>query len=196
MPAIKAIAGVLFILTVGAGIATALENTESLTVAEKAMQALNENQVDPLLALVDQADQPTLQAAFAKAAAIRGLSPEARELADQYFLDTLTRLHRSEAGAPAAGLQQVTAEQMATLVEESIAAGSPDDLIAMFQDGMDQMIREKFKSIVVMARRRSESIVAGRIFDHACNDYRRLIKDLHTTLVPAAYPVAEAGGAK
>jgi hypothetical protein len=44
--------------------------------------------------------EPEIKAACTKAVAVRAKGPEAKELADQYFLETLVLLHRAGEGGP------------------------------------------------------------------------------------------------
>ena len=46
-----------------------------------------------------------MRQAFEKTLAVRKGGPEARELADQYFFETLVRLHRAGEGAAYTGLK-------------------------------------------------------------------------------------------
>lgn len=62
---------------------------------------------DPRLVLiwVQKKDEAEVRQAFQSTLAVRDLSPEAKELADRYFFETLVRLHRAGEGAPYTGLK-------------------------------------------------------------------------------------------
>lgn len=64
--------------------------------------------VDPAQALAhcDSLDgPPEIQASFERTLTVRTLSPQAKELADRFFLETVVRVHRSGKGAPFTGLK-------------------------------------------------------------------------------------------
>ena len=85
----------------------ALAHCDSLDgpVIQAARRALDAR--DPALALpwVQAEDEPEIRAAFTRTQAVRGLSTEARTLADLYFFETLVRLHRAGEGEPFSGLK-------------------------------------------------------------------------------------------
>ena len=58
-------------------------------------RALETGNVNIALKWVHQADEEEVRDAFTRAVAVRDLSPEARDLADRYFLDVLIRVHRA-----------------------------------------------------------------------------------------------------
>jgi hypothetical protein len=82
-----------------AGAAFAHCDTPSGPVIPEALAALEAGDVTPLLKWIPPADEPEIKAAFAKTLAVRVQSPEAKELADRYFLETLVRIHRAGEGA-------------------------------------------------------------------------------------------------
>ena len=74
-----------------------------IKAAQKALEMGNGNLV---LIWVQQQDEAEIKEAFQKTLAVRQLSPEAKELADRYFFETLVRVHRAGEGAPYTGLNQ------------------------------------------------------------------------------------------
>jgi hypothetical protein len=72
-----------------------------------AKTALEKKQIAPVLKWVKAEHEPELKAAFVRTLAVRSLGADARELADQFFFETLVRLHREGEGAPYTGLKPV-----------------------------------------------------------------------------------------
>ena len=68
-------------------------------VVKAAQKALAEGNVNLVLVWVQPGDEGAIKTAFPKTLAVRKLSPEARELADMYFFETLVRIHRAGEGA-------------------------------------------------------------------------------------------------
>jgi len=73
-------------------------------VIKAAKQALETGDVNPVLIWVLKKDETEIRNAFQKTLAVRKLSPEAKELADMYFFETLVRIHRAGEGEPYTGL--------------------------------------------------------------------------------------------
>ena len=74
-------------------------------VVTAARQALEKADVTTVLIWVQREDETEIRRAFERAVAVRKLSPQARDLADMYFFETLVRIHRAGEGAPYTGLK-------------------------------------------------------------------------------------------
>ena len=69
-------------------------------VVKAAQKALETGNLNLILTWVQKKDESEVRRMFEKTLAVRKLSPEARELADRYFFETVVRLHRAGEGAP------------------------------------------------------------------------------------------------
>lgn len=74
-------------------------------VVQTARESLEKSDITPVLKWVQVKDEKEIRAAFDKALAVRAMGPEAKELADMYFFETLVRIHRAGEGAPYTGLK-------------------------------------------------------------------------------------------
>lgn len=74
-------------------------------VVKAAQRAIATGSVNLVLIWVQPEDEATVRTAFQKTMEVRKLSPEAEELADRYFFETLVRVHRAGEGAPYTGLK-------------------------------------------------------------------------------------------
>ena len=73
-------------------------------VVKAAQRALATGEVNHALIWVQAQGEAEVRAAFTKALAVRKLSPDAKDLADLYFFETLVRVHRAGEGEPYTGL--------------------------------------------------------------------------------------------
>src|SRR5688500_5274300 len=64
-------------------------------VAKAAYKALENGNLNPVLAYAPKQAEEEIQIAFSKSRKVRGLGSDARALADQAFLETVIRLHRA-----------------------------------------------------------------------------------------------------
>jgi hypothetical protein len=71
----------------------------------EAVVALNKGDVIPVLKWVKEEDEDEISAVFEKALSVRSKGPEAQEIADRYFFESLIRLHRAAEGAPFTGVK-------------------------------------------------------------------------------------------
>lgn len=74
-------------------------------VVRDAQKALAQGSVQAVLHWVRASDEPGVREAFTRAQEVRRLGGEAQRVADQFFFETLVRLHRAGEGAPFTGLK-------------------------------------------------------------------------------------------
>ncbi|MGE5436185.1 MAG: DUF6448 family protein [Syntrophothermus sp.] len=74
-------------------------------VVKAAKKAISENNVNYALIWVKKEHEDAIKKSFANTLKVRVLSPEAKEMADMYFFETLVRLHRLGEGEMYAGLK-------------------------------------------------------------------------------------------
>lgn len=79
---------------------TALAHCDGLDgpVVTAARKALETGNVKPVLIWVQKTDEPEITAAFQKTLAVRKLNPQAKDLADTYFFETLYEAAKGPVG--------------------------------------------------------------------------------------------------
>ena len=74
-------------------------------------------------------DEAEVRQVFADTLKVRSLGEEARKLADQYFFETLVRVHRAGEGEPFTGLKpQGTTDPALVAADKALAEGSISEL--------------------------------------------------------------------
>ncbi|MHC4669891.1 MAG: DUF6448 family protein [Planctomycetota bacterium] len=162
-------------------------------VIPEAKAALEKGDVTPILKWVKKENEAEIKAAFAKAVAVRAKGPEAKELADQYFLETLVRLHRAGEGAPYTGIKDEPVEPIVAMADQALAEGSAEEMIKKVSGHMAEAIRERFKKVVEAKKNKDESVAAGREFVEAYVTYMHYVEGIHTAIMSAGAHHAEAG---
>ena len=81
---------------------------------------------------------------FAKTLAVRKLNPEARELADLYFFETLVRIHRAGEGAPYTGLKPAGRDLGPAIpaADKAIETGALEPLLKLITSESTNGLRE------------------------------------------------------
>ena len=151
-------------------------------VIPEAKAALEKGDVTPILKWVKKENEPEIKAAFAKAVTVRAKGPEARELADQYFIETLVRLHRAGEGAPYTGIKDEPVEPIVALADKALADGSPDDMIKEMSGHMANAVREKFNKALGAKKNKDKSVDAGREFVEAYVTYMHYVEGIHAAI--------------
>lgn len=138
-------------------------------VIAEARKALEIGDVTPVLKWVREDDEPIIKDAFESTMSVRKLGPEASEMADRYFFETLVRVHRMTEGAPYTGLKPagtgVTPAEMAA--DEALEKGSVRKLAREMADKLEHEIKERFVSVQEKKKHAEDSIEAGREYVEA-----------------------------
>jgi Family of unknown function (DUF6448) len=144
---------------------------------------LEKGDATPILKWVRKENESEIRAAFAKAVAVRVKGPEAKTLADQYFIETLIRVHRAGEGAPYTGIKDEPVEPIVAMADKALADGSPDAMIKEMNGHMAQAIREKFRKVLEARQNKDKSVEAGREFVEAYVTYTHYVEGIHTSIV-------------
>ena len=133
-------------------------------VVTAARQALEANDPDRVLIWVQPAAEAETRAAFQHAIAVRRLGPDARELADRFFFETVVRLHRAGEGAPYTGLQPAGRDlgQAITLADRAVATGSVGELSQVVAGEVTQGIQARFEDLQSKRQFDRTDLAAGR----------------------------------
>ena len=148
-----------------------------VTVAKDALEAGN---VTPLLKWVTKDDEHDIREFFQKTLTARSQSPEAKELVDGYFLETLVRIHRASEGEPYTGLKpagQIAPAEKAA--DQALEVNSVDELVNDMTQHMAKEIRKRFALAVEKKQYAEDSVEAGREYVEAYVIFLHYIKGLH-----------------
>jgi hypothetical protein len=152
-------------------------------IIPEAKAALEKGDVTPVLKWVNSENEAEITAAFTEAVAVRAKGPEARDLADRYFLETLVRLHRAGEGAPYTGIKDEPVEPIVAMADEALADGSADEMIARINAHLAEAIRDKFNTVLAARESKDEGIEAGREFVEAYVGYTHFVEGIHTAIM-------------
>jgi hypothetical protein len=118
-------------------------------VAKAVEKALKTGNINPVLAYAPASAQAEIRTAFEKSYNVRGLGADARALADQAFLETVVRLHRSGEGAVYTGLKPAGADYgpVVPAAEHAVATGDLTTLKAVLVEMLEHALRERLSHV-------------------------------------------------
>lgn len=135
-------------------------------VVRDARKALETGNVNLVLNWVQKQDETEIKTAFDKTMAVRKLGPQAIELADKYFFETLVRIHRAGEGAPYTGLKPA-----GTVVDPALAAadaaienGTVDELVEHLNEVIRDGILLRFEELKSRQNYDKNDVDKGREF--------------------------------
>jgi len=169
-------------------------------VVKAAKLALGKGDVTPVLKWVGEDQEGEIRAAFQKTLAVRSKGTEAKELADQYFFETLVRIHRAGEGAPYTGLKPAGTpiDPSVAAADHALEAGSVDGLVnKVAHEEVADGIRKRFERAMETKKHADESVEAGREFVEAYIEFTHFVEGLHQMMAGGAahHGDAEAAGA-
>jgi hypothetical protein len=150
-------------------------------VVTAARSALERGDVTPVLRWVAPRDEGEVRTAFERASAARKGSPAARDVADQWFFETLVRIHRAGEGEPYTGIQPSGTfpgpgiREADEALDTSRVDGLAEALAAMVAEGA----RARFQRVIEARKRADSSVEAGRQFVAAYVEFIHYVERVH-----------------
>lgn len=167
--------------TVTAGTALAHCDTMDGPVVLDARAAIEKKDLTPVLKWIGPGDETEVRGAFARTLVVRDLSPDAKELADRSFFETVVRLHRAKEGEPYAGLKAAGTDPGPAVraVDRSLEIGSAEALVRVVSERAAESIRRQFAQVLEARRHAEESVEAGRVYTKAYAEFAHATEQLY-----------------
>jgi len=187
--------GIAAAIAAGAGIcllalpaARAHSDTMDGPVVAAAKTALEKGDVTPALKWVKKDREVGIREAFHKTLAVRKLGPEAKDLADKYFFETLVRIHRVGEGSPDAGQKPAGAavEAAVAKADEALINGRVQPLAKALADAVADGIRKRFDRAHAAKENADSSAEAGRESVEAYVEFIHYIEQVAQAAKPPA----------
>ena len=134
-----------------------------------ARKALGKNNVNYVLKWVSAANESEIRDAFNLVMKVKGLSPEAKELSEKYFFDTLVRIHRAGEGEPFTGVKPsgTPIDDKVLAADKSIEIGNLSPLKNMVSKDILQELTKRFNKVMSLKNFDVNNVAAGREYIEA-----------------------------
>ncbi|HOK67313.1 MAG TPA: DUF6448 family protein [Anaerohalosphaeraceae bacterium] len=163
-------------------------------VVLEAKTALEKGDIGPLLKWVGKEQEEELKTAFRKTLVVRVQSPQAKELADLYFFETLVRLHRAAEGAPYTGLKPAgQTEPPVAAADKAIETGNAEELAKEMGRAAENGVKELFYRLMEVRKHKDESVEAGRKYVAAYVAFVHYVEGLHNVIHSGQEPAQSSG---
>ena len=138
-------------------------------VVRAARNALDAGDVNLVLPYVPAEGEDEVRAAFDRALPVRDLGPQAREVADLAFFETVVRIHRAGEGAPYTGLKPagLSVGPVIPLAERSIEEHSVEILAEFLTADLRNELSSRLEVVEQLAARRGQSLPDERRYTEA-----------------------------
>ena len=169
-------------LAVLLGPVTLLAHCDTLDgpVVKAAQSALAKGDVNLVLVWVQKADEAEIRAAFKRAVEVRKLGGEAKDLADQFFFETLVRVHRAGEGAPFTGLKPAGTDLGPAVPagDKALETGDLKPVWKLLSDSAHQNLHARFETARKAKDFRVDDLAAGRTYVAAYVTYIHFVEGL------------------
>ncbi|MDD1668592.1 MAG: DUF6448 family protein [Methanomicrobiales archaeon] len=137
-----------------------------VTAAKKALETGNVNLV---LIWVPEEAEGEVKTAFDRVIRAKKAGKEGRDLANDWFFETVVRLHRAGEGAPYTGLKPAGLDEgpVVPRAEKAIAKGNPEEAISFILHVVEEDLQQRFKTVMERARYDVNNVAAGRAYVQA-----------------------------
>ena len=181
------ILAVLFVVA-GSNAASAHCDTMDGPVVKAARDALKSGNVNLVLIWAQEKDEDEIRAAFDKTSAVRQLSPEAKELADYWFFETLVRLHRAGEGAPYTGLKPSGSElgPAVPVADKALEDEKLNPLLKFLTDAVKDSTTEQYRGVIARKDYDINDIEAGRDYVKHYVEYVHYVERLYEAATETA----------
>jgi len=131
--------------------------------------ALERNNLNYALKWIASADTEELRKIFTQSIKVRALGPDARDLADRFFLESLVRIHRAGEGAPFEGLKPSGSpvDEKVTVADKCVETGDLEPLARLMAAESIDELKKKFAKVLKLKNYDPDDVEAGRAYVHA-----------------------------
>jgi len=142
-------------------------------VVADAKQAIEQNNVNYVLKWVLPDNEKELKDAFDLIMKVRILSPDAEQLSDKFFFETLVRLHRSGEGVPYTGIKPsgTHIDEKIIAADNAIESGDLAPLEQLVPKDILPELRERFEKVLSLKGFDINNVTAGREYVEAYVQY-------------------------
>jgi hypothetical protein len=166
-------------------------------VVKSARAALEARNVALVAVWVQPQDEPEIRRAFEQTLAVRSLSPQAKELADRFFFETVVRVHRAGEGAAFTGLKPAGRDLGPAIpaADKAVEERSLEPLVKLLTDTMRDRLRQHFDEAVSARAYDVADVAAGREYVRAYVEFIHYVERLYEASTTAAHGHFDETGA-
>ena len=144
-------------------------DTKEGPVVAAANRSIDQNNVNYVLIWVKPTAENEVKEAFNLTMKVRELSPDAKTLADNYFFETLVRIHRSGEGIPYTGVKPLGTpiDEKILAADKSIEAGNLTPLNDLVSKDNLAELKKRFDKVMSLKNFDINNVQAGREYVEA-----------------------------
>lgn len=149
-------------------------------VIADARKALDTGSVNLVLIWVQQKDEGEIRKAFQETLSMRKINPQAKEFADQYFFETLVRIHRTGEGAPYTGLKSAGTELEPAIAaaDKALTSGIQSVKELLLREVQEELVK-RYQEVKDKQNYKIDDVAAGREYVNAYVHFIHYVDGIH-----------------
>ncbi len=149
-------------------------------VVKASQKALETGNINYVLVWVQAKDEKEIKEMFDNVNKVRSLGPEAKELADMYFFETVVRVHRMGEGVGYTGLKPAgyQPEEGIEAADIAIAENSLEPIYAHLDEEQNPKVKEYFAELQSKKEYDANDLKAGREYVEAYVHFIHYVESL------------------
>lgn len=150
-------------------------------VVQAAIKSLDTKDINYVLIWVKKQHEQEIKDAFAKALVVRELGPEAKDVADHHFMETVVRIHREGEGEPFTGIKAAGRDlgPVIPTADKSLVTGSLKELKDILSTKLFNELDRKFQTLQERKTFDVSDTEAGREYVEAYVQYLHFADNLY-----------------
>jgi hypothetical protein len=168
---------------------TAMAHCDSMDgpVVKDAQRALDDRNLDPVLKWVREVDEEPVRRAFEMALAVRGEGETAKRVADQYFFETLVRIHRASEAEGFTGIKPAgSVDPAIAAADRALSDGNIEPLADKFAAAVRDAIKKRFAEAHRKRQVAETSVEQGRAYVETYVEFTHFVESVDHLVVNGA----------
>jgi hypothetical protein len=152
-------------------------------VVKASQKALETGNINYVLVWVRAEDETEIKDMFDKVNKVRGLSAEAKELADMYFFETVVRIHRMGEGVGYTGLKPAgyNPEEGIEAADIAIEKNSVSEILAHIEEAQHSKVKEYFTDLQSKKNFDVDDVASGRKYVESYVHFIHYVESLYSS---------------
>lgn len=144
-------------------------DTRDGPIAEAVARALETGNINFILIWIPADSEKEMKGVFERGLKARRLGKDAKEVADDWILETAVRLHRAGEGAPYAGIKPAGLDEgpVVPRAEKAIESGDPRELVEFMKAAVDEELSRRFDLVSAAKNYDVDDVASGRRYVEA-----------------------------
>ncbi len=150
-------------------------------VVQSAIKSLETKDISYVLIWIKKEHEQEVKDAFAKTLIVRELGPDAKEVADHHFMETVVRIHREGEGEPFTGIKAAGRDlgPVIPAADKSIESGSLEEMKQILSSRLFSELDKKFQTLQEKKIFDVSDTEAGREYVEAYVQYLHFADNLY-----------------